>query len=249
MRLLLMCAGMASHSILPAGELPTIQTDRPDQTECPFLVPPGLLQMETGLSVESINEAATTVLAPATLLRYGVSDRIEARFAWAFESRGEGGGTNSGFVPASAGVKIHLADEHGLLPSAAFIGHLQLPGLASREFVSSFVAPSFRFAMQHTLTDRVILGYNLGAEWNGETPEPAFLYTVTAGLSINETIGCYAELYGFAPQHGTADHLANGGFTWLLAPNVMVDCSGGLGLASSPPTSFVAVGFSFRLME
>lgn len=36
--------------------LPPIQTDRPDQTECPFIVPENNFQVESGFSFENVNE-------------------------------------------------------------------------------------------------------------------------------------------------------------------------------------------------
>ena len=38
-----------------AQNLPAIQLDRPDQTECPFIVPAKYFQFENGFNVEKIN--------------------------------------------------------------------------------------------------------------------------------------------------------------------------------------------------
>ena len=103
--------------------------------------------------------------------------------------------------------------------------------------------------MQHTLSERVNLGYNLGAEWNGETAEPTFIYTITTGCALGEKTGAYAELYGFIPQKSAADHLFDGGLTYLLKQNIQFDISGGFGLTPAAPDYFIALGFSFRLKD
>ena len=36
--------------------LPTIQLDRPDQTECPFITPKNYIQIENGFTVENFDE-------------------------------------------------------------------------------------------------------------------------------------------------------------------------------------------------
>src|SRR4051794_32082528 len=51
-----------------------IHTDRPDQTECPFIVPKNYFQIENGLSFESTNDISNTYLYPSTLVKYGVNN-------------------------------------------------------------------------------------------------------------------------------------------------------------------------------
>ena len=52
-----------------------IETDRPDQTECPFIVKRGFLQAEIGF-----NRSNREYLFPTSLLKYGVSKRFELRY-------------------------------------------------------------------------------------------------------------------------------------------------------------------------
>ena len=78
---------------------------------------------------------------------------------------------------------------------------------------NTFFAPSFRFTMHHTLTKDISLSYNLGAEMNGVTAEPIFIYTLTTGFSFSEKFGTSVELNGFAPQNNISEHRAEGGIT------------------------------------
>ncbi len=107
--------------------------------------------------------------------------------------------------------------------------------------------PEFRFVMQHSLTEKVSLSYNLGAEWDGFTPEPTFIYTLATGFGLTEKLGAFVELYGFAPQEDKSDHRFDGGLTYLVSHDFMVDVSGGAGITENAPDYFAAVGFSFRL--
>ncbi|HRI22668.1 MAG TPA: hypothetical protein PLA68_17025 [Panacibacter sp.] len=52
---------------LAAQEIAPIQTDRPDQTECPFTVPVRHFQMETGFSFERINKEDKSFAHPSVL--------------------------------------------------------------------------------------------------------------------------------------------------------------------------------------
>ncbi|AWA29202.1 transporter [Flavobacterium magnum] len=239
--LLMLPLGLLAQLVQP------IQTDRPDQTETPALVPKGMFQMENGFSYEKANADAQAVTAPSSLIKFGVNDHFELRLILEFEFREEFDQKVSGLNPVLIGFKTRLAEEQGIVPKTSFIAHLAIPDLASKEMKATFYAPEFRFTMQHTLSDRLSLGYNLGAEWDGETPEPTFIYTLTTGISLSGKAGCYVELYGFSPQKSRPDHRCDGGFTYLLSNDMMVDVSAGIGISENAPDYYAAVGFSFRL--
>ena len=100
--------------------------------------------------------------------------------------------------------------------------------------------------MQHTLSDNFSLAYNLGAEWDGISPAPTYIYTLTTGISLSESLGGYLELYGFADQFSTPDHRMDGGFTYLINNNLIADLSGGIGLSENAPNNYFAIGISYR---
>ena len=50
--LLIICLG-AITSKLFGQKLPSIQLDRPDQTECPFITPKNYIQIENGFTLEN----------------------------------------------------------------------------------------------------------------------------------------------------------------------------------------------------
>lgn len=227
--------------------LPSIQTDRPDQTESPFTVPKKHFQIETGISFERIDGESYSYTHPTVLLKYGVNDIFELRLIPEFVTSHTQSVKYSGINPIIAGFKVKLAEEKGILPMLSFIGHLSIPDIASKNFKTTWYAPSFRFTMQHTLSQKVSLGYNLGAEWNGETPEPAFIYTLTTGYSISERLGSYIELYGFFIERSTSDQRLDGGLSYFLKKNMMLDISGGLGINKYAPEYYAAIGFSIRL--
>jgi hypothetical protein len=226
--------------------LPSIQLDRPDQTECPFIVPKGYIQAENGLTYEKNNKLSTSIAHPSTLWKYGFSDNFEFRLITEVISEKELSQVNTGLSPITVGFKVKMMEENGILPITSFIGHLAVPNWASKSFEANYFAPSFRFTMQHTLSKRMSLAYNLGAEWDGETPETSFIYTLTTGYSLTEKLGGYLELYGFAPQNQETDHRFDGGLTYLINNNVIFDISGGFGLSPNSPLHFISLGFSYR---
>ncbi len=239
--LLLCCTHTASGQ-----KLPPIQLDRPDQTECPFIVPRKNVQVEIGFTYQQTDRHASSIFMPSMLSKYGVNEKLELRLITELEQAKENGATDFGLNPVKIGFKTKLVEEKGWIPMISFIGHLSLPTIASEKYKAEYYAPSFRFTLQHTLSEKVSLGYNLGAEWDGFTPEPTFIYTLTSGFSLTEKLGSYVEVYGFIPQKDKADHRFDGGFTYLVNNDVMLDISGGAGFSKSSPDYYTSLGFSFR---
>jgi hypothetical protein len=229
-----------------AQDLPSIQTDRPDQTECPFIVPKNYLQFENGFSYEKTSNDSHEYVVPSTLTKFGVNDHFELRLITEFAIQNEDSDKTSGIVPILIGFKARLFEEKGIIPLTSFIGHLSLPKLASKNLKVNYYTPEFRFTMQHTMSEKQTLSYNLGAEWDGISPEPTFIYTLTSGYSFTEKISGYVEFYGFLPQIEKPDHRFDAGLNYLLNPNHQLDISGGIGLSETSPDYFVALGYSFR---
>lgn len=224
-----------------------IQTDRPDQTETPSLVPTGMLQVETGFSFQKNNRLSKSLLLPSTLWKYGVNENFEIRVITEYNQEIYNDTSSNGFSPVYVGFKVKLAEEKGIFPKTSFIAHLSLPNCASPKNKTAFYAPEFRFVMQHTLSEKWSLSYNLGAEWDGFSAEPTFIYTLASGYSINQKWGSYVELFGFGPQGTKANHSFDGGITYLITNNFMLDLSSGFGVTKNAPKYYYAFGFSFRL--
>ncbi len=228
-------------------DFPSIQTDRPDQTECPFIVPTNYLQMENGFSFQKTDNDSNEIVAPTVLLKYGINNHFELRMISEFILIKQNFNQISGINPILFGFKSRLFEEKGILPLTSFIGHLSVPKLASFLDKTTYIAPEFRFTMQHTISEKQSLSYNLGAEWNGETAEPTFIYTLTTGYSFSEKVSGYIELYGFIPQLEKPDHRFDLGLNYLLNPNNQLDISGGFGLTETSPKYFLSLGYSFRV--
>lgn len=242
----LLAAGLLSFAA-KAQTLDPIATDRPDQTESPFVTPVNYVQVETGFNIEQIDEAVDVLVYPTMLSKFGISNRFEFRLITEQIELREGNNKERGWLPVQVGFKSNLVSQKGAVPEVSFIGHLVLPEMASENFRAKFYAANFRFLLQHDLCDWMSIGYNLGAEWDGFTPEPTFIYTFTTAFKLSSRLGMYAEVFGFAPQERAANHQADGGFTWLINNDVQLDLSAGTALTDNAPDYYTALGISFRL--
>ena len=229
-----------------AQTLPSIQLDRPDQTECPFITPKKYIQIENGFTIENRTNNQKSYIYPTTLWNYGVNEKFELRLITEFVSERNLGKVETGISPIVLGFKTSLFEEKGILPKTSFIGHITTSKIGSKKFQTENIAPSFRFTMQHTITEKISLAYNLGAEWNGETPEQTYIYTLTTGVSLTNKIGCYAEVYGFINDYNRPDHRFDGGLTYLINDDFIADISSGFGIKTSELKNYVSLGISYR---
>lgn len=230
-----------------AQQVEPIQADRPDQTETPALVPKGMFQLEAGFTYQKNKPNSTSLALPTALWKYGVNENFELRLITELAVDKDFDQQTSGINPILIGCKIKIAEEKGIFPKTSIIGHMSIPNAASTPYKTEFYAPEFRFVMQHTLSERFSLSYNLGSEWDGITPKPTFINTLTTGCAITEKLGSYIELFGFAPQKQTANHSFDGGITYLITNDFMLDLSSGVGLTELAPDYYCAFGFSFRM--
>jgi len=237
-------------------EYGTIITDRPDQTESPNVVPKSFLQVETGTFVEKVENNSIkdkSIGFNTMLLRYGLLDNLEVRVGFDFieQSRAINGNKLNkvaiGFSPLLLGVKIGITKEKGLLPEIGFLGHINLPFLASTDYKTENTGVDFRFSFAHTLNEQSSLSYNLGIAWGDDFPEASYIYTLVYGYSITNNLGAYFEIYGDLPENNRSIHKWDAGLTYLINDNFQLDISGGTGISQNIQDFFLSAGLSFRL--
>ncbi|WP_432412397.1 transporter [Rasiella sp. SM2506] len=230
-------------------------TDRPDATESPNTVPKGSLQVETGGFYTSFeeNDLKTEIYGyNTTLVRYGIFNNFEVRLGWNFEETRfsfngqEADNVSSGFTPLLAGMKVEIADEDGWKPQIGLLGHLYLPFTAGSDYRPETTGADFRFSFSHTLSEKSSLSYNLGAALGNDSPELAYLYTLSYGYSITNKIGLYAEVYGDFPEDNKANHLWDAGITYLLHPTLQLDATIGSSFTAGQDI-LLSAGVSFRI--
>lgn len=229
-----------------------METDRPDQTESPFLTKHRYIQAETGFNIEN-HQQLKTYVHPNILWKYGASKRFELRLITESITQEmpimipQGSDFISGILPVQIGGKVSLTEEKGIAPKTSLIFHVAAPKIASKKFQAAKWAPNFRFVMQNTLSETVGLGYNIGAEWDGETNTPGWIYTFAPGFNIGKKWYGYIEVFGTIIKKEKPEHAVDGGLAYYFSDNAKIDFSGGFGLTENAVDNYLAVGFSFRI--
>lgn len=239
-----------------AQTTPELSTDRPDQTESSAVVPHKFLQIETGFLLENKSNNLLKHKSYAfnsTLLRYGLLQNFELRLGMEFlgdrfEMKNQDSLPKvSGLAPLYTGFKVNIADEDGWKPEIAFLGGLSLPFTAKKDYKPSHVSGDMRFAFTHTLSERFSLGYNLGAEWDGESAGPLYFYSIALGVGLTNNLSIFAESFGLLNPEGEPENLLDAGFTYLILQNLQVDLSGGIRLNGTAMDNFISFGLTLRI--
>ena len=229
-------------------------TDRPDATESSTAMPKGFLQIETGTFYESFEEnniKTEDFTYNTMLMRYGLLDNLELRLGYNYtnsKTRFNGNEIESvtSFSPLLIGFKTRINEEKGIMPEIGFLGHLYLPFSVNKEIRPKNTGVDFRFAFSHTLSEKSSLSYNLGAAWENDNAQAAYLYSVSYGYSFNNKIGAYIEFYGDLPENNKANHLWDTGLTYLISNNFQLDATIGSSLTKGQDI-LISAGFSFRI--
>ena len=235
-------------------QTPTIITDRPDLTESSRAVPHKSLQIETGFLMDVVDPERsdlfkTTVYSfPTPLIRWGMFKGIELRlFNTLISTKTEDPSIpvddrkSFGVGNLTVGTKIDITTEKGVRPEIAILVHFTFPTGGHEISPDRFIFNS-SLSFSHTLSEKFSLGYNLGWFSGDDNKNGNGFYTLAIGYGISPKFGVFIEGYGFFPNLDSATISVDGGFTYLLKPNMQFDISAGKGITFN--TYFISFGFS-----
>ena len=260
-------AGQPRYSLFhptPGGQLREMRTDRPDQTESPFTLDAGHLQLEMDLVYAEFvradggtGEKSTTWGVVPFNLKLGLLDHVDLQViadpyghsrTEDLSSRTVDTASGSGDVQTRLKVNFWGNDggrtAFGLLPFVKW----PLPRSARRngKTEGGIILP---FSMD------LGRGWSLGAmtEFDFVVDEAGqrrteFVNSVTVGHSLTSRMGVYGEFYAVTSRSGDIPWLGqvDGGWTYALTPNLQLDAGCNFGVTRSAPDFQPFVGISFR---
>jgi hypothetical protein len=234
---------------IPAFAQEDIETDRPDQTETSAIVPAGKFQVEAGIMHQQTEAHSRELTLPTALWKYGVNDKFELRLITEIVHEKYSDSVASGLQPVTLGLKINLWKEKRFVPETSLLVQMQIPKLASKDFKLDYAVPEVRLLFSNKISSTIDLGYNAGAEWNGEKAEPTFEYTLSPNFSITQKLKVFIEAFGFMTQQHHPDHWIDSGLMFLLTKDIQLDLAGGYELTSHNHYHqfYETVGISFRI--
>ena len=226
-----------------------IITDRPDQTEASSTVPKNSFQIEMGILAQtSSNKAVTNFAGPSTLIRYGISEKVELRLFNQYESNKielEGGNIKAnGLGDIEIGTKIQLFKKGGVNTEIAFLSHAIIP-TSKDELSNNSLGTINKLSISHSINEQIGVGYNIG--YDNVNKVSALTYSIAIGFSLSEKFGLYIEPYGALSEGNQFESNFNAGITYLAKNNLQLDVSYGTGLNND--MEYVSTGFSWNIPE
>jgi hypothetical protein len=226
--------------ILWAQQSGRIETDRPDQTECPFIVKRGYFQAEIGFN-RAIDAGQEQYLLPTSLLKVGIHPLLELRYTLLQQP-------GTGFSTESFGFKTHLFSTKGMRPQTAIIVqyHVNQDHRDQSELnpLPHSVGETI-LTFQNSLGGAWGVGYNFGAEYHSNGAVEG-IYRIAPNVNIGKRGYAYAEIFGRFPQTQFTDTWIDGGLAYYVSDNTKVDLSAGKSLRTDD-SWYVALGISFRM--
>ena len=232
-----------------------IETDRPGETNTPATVPKKWIQIETGFLMQIEKHSSKLkdhfIQHPSLLSKYGIGNRIELRLLteWGTIKEQFVNDTTSrtGITNVQLGGKVNFLQEKGLRPKTSLIAHYNFRRLRTL-YKDTIDGANFRFAMLHTLSKTISIGYNIGMNWNRFGFPPAYMYTFSPRFNISEKWFAYIEVFGSfkRPRKYSPENNIGAGFAYNVNDNFKIDASAGLGLSKEAPDKFYSIGASFR---
>ncbi|HEX8460437.1 MAG TPA: transporter [Segetibacter sp.] len=226
-----------------------IEAERPSESISPKTVNKNSLQAEIGFRKTQIDEDDKVWRTPNALLRYGLAKRVELRLETNVEHQRlvSENVLRKGFRSVELGVKAHVIETEGEKFSAAVVGQLGLPGIASPGYKLSKAYNRVRVLFENKISEKIKLAYNIGNDWDSENEEQNWVYSFTPEFEIGNKWETFVEVYGFFKKNKIPEEVFDAGFAYFLSDKTEVDLSGGVGLNQDSPKYFISAGFSFRL--
>lgn len=224
-----------------------INTDRPDQSDGTYILTANKFQLETGLIFSQSNNQLTDI-AQSTMLRYGVSKKLEVRLlinagfnsADAFKTK------NFGLSPVSMSAKRSLCKQKGMWPAITAVGYLKLPFTASKTYQIDYFAPAFLFAFQNDFTEKLSLGYNAGITWDGVERQNSYEATVSLSYSLSGKFSMFGEYFAMFTKIDSPSHNVDFGTQYLINSSLQIDLATGSSLFNNSQSVFETLGISYR---
>jgi hypothetical protein len=257
LRLVAFCVLLASCGIAAADEPPgLIETDRPDLTNGVKTVPPGGVQIETGVAYARRRIAASEPerrLALEATLRVGLTDRLEVRLDGEPLVRLSGDQDDTGSGDVTVGLKYRFGDSRE--------GEW-FPGVGVQPFVKVPVAaapigsekPDFGLIAlaSFDLPWDLGLDVNAGMAAIGQSRPDGYLLQALAsaslGRAVTERLSMLVEVFfASADQRDARDKVGlTAGAVWRVARLVALDVAAVTSLAGPVPDYTLRAGVSLR---
>lgn len=228
--------------------------ERPGMATPPDIITAKLLDIEDGF--QDVRQFEGTrrhdnFMFSSLLLRYGLGKIVEARiqtdFVYNKETINRTTSTIYGLNPITIGSKIHLSEQHNVLPAVSVLCNLTLPYWGQKEFKPKHPAPSIYLLMSNALSERVNLCYNYGIFWDGNSSAPVHFCALCLGFNLTNKLSTFIENYEYFQKQSKPDFFLDAGFAYMINSHFQIDFSAAGYLNSFGNYYLLNAGIAWRI--
>ena len=244
-----------------AQEVNTFSPDCPGATTGPDIMPLWNIDWETGFSHEwnrrNGAHERTWVINTSTF-RMGVTPNAELRLQIDESTTHTRKNNYTGISAAAIGTKIKITDGNGALPKVSFLGTLLLSGSSRSHYLPQHVGIQTHLLFENELSNSFSLGYDVGAEWSGDTDNPNIFFGVCLNYQATDKLSFFIESYNLYNSQkqddwakpGRASHfncMSEVGAAYMVSPRLQVNLYGDINLNEPSKYANVGLGMAWLL--
>ncbi|HEY9551051.1 MAG TPA: transporter [Prevotella sp.] len=235
--------------------------DCPGATTGPDIMPQWKLDWETGLSHEwnrrNGAHERTWVINTSTF-RLGLTSHAELRLQLDESATHTHEDNYAGISNASIGTKIKIAEGGGALPKISFLGTFLLPGNSHSNYLPQHIGVQTHLLFENELSNRFSLGYDIGAEWSGNTNNPDLFFGACLNYEATSKLSFFVESYNLYNSQKQDDWAKPGhsshfncmgelGAAYMVSPCMQVNLYGDINLNEFSKYANIGIGFAWLL--
>lgn len=227
---------------------PAISTERPTVGNSPDLIPRGSLQVENGIGT-SFQRTRYAIDLPETLLRFGVSERFEARFMFSEEEYQRSPELH---IPSfqdtdpAVSVKFGLGKANQVIPRSAILA-LSFPR-GGPSWTSGSYDPALTAIWTQTIGKKYFINEVAGATLTtlAGARRSCWAPSIAGGRSLSESLTGFGEYAPTVLPNGSTEYVIDGGFALIHKNLTQFDVRAGYLEDSSGYHTLLSIGYSVR---
>ena len=215
-------------------------SDRPGLSDSPDLIDKNSWQISTGFDISNYNHYQLYQISTNTL-KYGISDRFEARmdFGIQYDPEQKIYGTSG----PSFGLKYLMLKQNKLIPKTAIIVEYYTPPFASSQQASGLAT---ELVFSHEFKNGNSLYHNVGIDWVDVKGKPTLNNLSGFSYEVNETISLFIEVYMYHTPGLKTNYVSDLGITYQLNKKLQLDFAFGSDLVVPKGNLYFDGGVSYN---
>ena len=227
-----------------------MSTDRPDQTESPYTVDAGHLQIEMDLVSWTRNRGADDFTFANTNLKIGLLNNVDLQLVVGAYNTIDGGAEGIGDVETR--LKINLWGNDGGKTAIAIMPFVKWPTARDGIGDNDSIEGGLILPLGIELADGVGIGLmyeiDILRDAVGSGYHADHIATATIAFDLTEKLGLYVETVAAFPGEKAGDFVAQADIGWTYSPNgnLQFDIGANFGLNDAAPDFNPFLGVSVR---